>query len=140
MADGLVKQLATWRLLQLRREKPLLFRDGGYLPLAAEGTAAEHAIAYLRIHDGAAVLVVAARLACTLCRGEDSRWSPALWQGTQVALAAETANVRRFRRWRNWLTGAECSLGSAGVLDLAAAFDGAGGLPFVVLVAQAEAA
>ena len=140
MADGLIKQLVTWRLLQLRREKPLLFRDGGYLPLAAEGAAAEHAIAFLRSHDGAAVLVVATRLASTLCGSEDSRWSPALWQGTQLALAAETANVRRFRRWRNWLTGAECTLGGEDLLDLATVFDGGGGLPFAVLVAQAEAA
>jgi (1->4)-alpha-D-glucan 1-alpha-D-glucosylmutase len=118
----------------------VLFRDGGYLPLAVEGPAAEHALAYARIHDGVAVLVVAARLTCTLCRGEDSRWAPALWQGTQVALAAESANVRRFRRWRNWLTGAECTLGSDEVLDLDTAFGGGGGLPFAVLLAQAEAA
>jgi (1->4)-alpha-D-glucan 1-alpha-D-glucosylmutase len=140
MADGRIKQLVTWRLLQLRRDKPVLFRDGGYLPLAVEGPAAEHALAYARIHDGVAVLVVAARLTCTLCRGEDSRWAPALWQGTQVALAAESANVRRFRRWRNWLTGAECTLGSDEVLDLDTAFGGGGGLPFAVLLAQAEAA
>jgi len=98
------------------------------------------ALAYARIQDGVAVLVVATRLAYTLCRGEDSRWSPALWRGTQLALAAESANVRRFRRWRNWLTGAGCALAGDGPLELSTVFEGAGGLPFAVLVAPAEAA
>jgi (1->4)-alpha-D-glucan 1-alpha-D-glucosylmutase len=138
VADGLVKQLVTWRLLQLRREKPLVFRDGTYLPVAVDGRAAEHALAYVRMQDGMAVLVVAARLTCTLCRGEDSRWSPAVWQGTQLQLAVESANLRRFRVWRNWLTGSEARPGSDAVLDLQDLFEGAGGLPFVVLVAQAE--
>ena len=140
MADGRIKQLVTWRLLQLRREKPLLFREGNYLPVPVEGQQAEHALAYVRMQDGLAVLVVAARLSCTLCGGEDSRWSPALWEDTQVVLALETANLRRFRHWRNWLTGAEAPLAADATLDLAALFEGGGGLPFLVLVAQAETA
>nr|WP_283254262.1 malto-oligosyltrehalose synthase [Ramlibacter paludis] len=139
-ADGRIKQLVTWRLLQLRREQALLFREGGYLQVPVEGNAAEHAVAYVRVQDGMAVLVVAARLTCTLCRGEDSRWSPALWQGTQLTLALESGNLRRFRHWRNWLTGAEATPGADATLDLQALFEGAGGLPFLVLVAQAETA
>lgn len=138
-ADGRIKQLATWRLLQLRREMPALFREGSYVSLAVEGHAAEHALAFARLHDGQAVMVVTARLTWTLCRGEDSRWAPTLWQDTRVR---GTAEVRRLRRWRNWLTGQEVTLAGTddATLDLATVFGGAGGLPFAVLVAQVETA
>jgi (1->4)-alpha-D-glucan 1-alpha-D-glucosylmutase len=141
IADGRLKQLVTWRLQQLRREKSTLFREAGYLPVAVEGRAAEHALAFARICDGDAVLLIAARLSCTLCRGEDARWSPALWQDTRLALGGEGA-LRRLRRWRNWLTGAEAAAGPGedAALDLTTLFEGAGGLPFAVLVAQSEPA
>lgn len=141
-ADGRIKQLVTWRLLQLRRERALLFRNGSYLPLAVEGAAADHALAFARLHDGEAVLVVAARLTWTLCRGEDASWSPQLWSDTRVRCGGEGSALRRFRRWRNCLTGAEIALGGDddACLDLQAAFAGAGELPFVVLVAEGEAA
>jgi hypothetical protein len=59
-----------------------------------------------------------------------------------VPCAVEAPGTRRFRRWRNWLTGAEMVLGDEDEpqVDLQALFAGAGGLPFAVLVADAEAA
>ena len=77
-ADGRIKQLVTWRLLQLRRQRRQLFRDGGYLALAVEGGAVEHAVAFARVHEREAVLVVAARLTWTLCEDDDGAWAPAL--------------------------------------------------------------
>jgi (1->4)-alpha-D-glucan 1-alpha-D-glucosylmutase len=130
-------------LLQLRREKSELFRQAGYLPLAIEGPAAEHAVAFARIHDDEAVLVVVARLTCTLCKGDAARWSPELWRDTRTRCGAEGGALRRFRRWRNWLTGAETGVTAAEEeppLDLTSVFAAAGGLPFAILVAQAEAA
>ena len=56
---------------------------------------------------------------------------------------AETqAGLRRFGRWRNWLTGQETTLSGRddATLDLQALFAGAQGLPFAVLVADGEAA
>jgi (1->4)-alpha-D-glucan 1-alpha-D-glucosylmutase len=142
VADGDIKQLVTWRLLQLRREKRTLFREAGYAPLALEGPAAEHAIALARTCDGEAVLVVTARFTWTLCRGDDQRWSPALWRGTHLAFGAEGAGagLRRLRGWRNWLTGETVPVtgGDDAALDLQAVFAGAGGLPFAVLVGQTE--
>lgn len=140
-ADGRIKQLVTWRLLRLRRERSTLFRNANYVPLAVEGEAEEHAVAFARIHEREAVLVVTARLAWTLCRGDDAAWTPALWQGTRIA-CGEAAGLRRFRRWRNWLTGSEAQLAGEedAALDLATLFAGAGGLPFIILVAEAEAA
>lgn len=138
-ADGRIKQLATWRLLQLRREKSALFNGAGYLPLGVDGPAADHALAFARIHEREAVVVVAARLTWTLCRGEDARWQPQLWQDTRLRCGQEGAALRRFRSWRNWLTGEEVTLGADddAMVELGDVFAGAGGLPFAVLVATA---
>jgi (1->4)-alpha-D-glucan 1-alpha-D-glucosylmutase len=138
-ADGRIKQLVTWRLLALRRERSELFRQGSYVQLAVEGPAEEHALAFARLCDGHAVLVVVARLTCTLCDGEDENWSAALWQQTLLRVGSE-GSIRRFRRWRNWLTGQESAVAGTdeATLHLQDLFAGAGGLPFAVLVAQAE--
>jgi (1->4)-alpha-D-glucan 1-alpha-D-glucosylmutase len=141
-ADGRIKQLVTWRLLRLRRERSTLLRNANYVPLSVEGPAGEHAVAFARIHEREAVLVVVARLPWTLCGGDDEAWAPALWQGTAVGCGPEAAGVWRFHRWRNWLTGAPTLLPDEEepAIDLQALFGGAGGLPFVVLVAEPEAA
>jgi (1->4)-alpha-D-glucan 1-alpha-D-glucosylmutase len=136
MADGRLKQLVTWRLLQLRGHSPDLFRDGVYGALPAEGPAAEHVIAFSRTLGDRAVLVVAARLACTLCGEDESRWGPALWRGTQLR-AAEAAALQKWPLWRNWLTGHELSARSGeDAFPLEPVFAGAAGLPFAVLVAD----
>ena len=132
IADGRIKQLVTWRLLQLRREREALFRDGAYVALAAEGTAADHAVAYARVLDTEAVLVVATRLAYTLCGGDDAAWNPALWSDTQLQ---PPDALRRFPRWRNWLTGRSIDAAAEEPLALQQIFAGSGDLPFVVLVA-----
>lgn len=137
VADGRIKQLATWRLLALRRALPALFRDGAYAALAAEGESAEHAVAFARHHEGQAVIVVAARLGYTLAAGDEAAWSPTLWKGTSLRWPAEAAALRRFGTWRNWLTGTALALAGDEALDLQAVFDGAAGLPFAVLVGEA---
>ncbi len=58
------KLLVTSRALQLRRDHPEWFADG-YTPLAAEGPAAEHAVAFLR---GEHAVTVATRLPAGLRR------------------------------------------------------------------------
>lgn len=140
-ADGRIKQLVTWRLLRLRREHSALFRNGGYVPLTVRGPAEQHALAFLRVHEREAILVVVARLTWTLCDGDDGRWEPALWQDTRVE-GMDAATMRRFPRWHNWITGAPASVPESEEpsLDLQRVFADAGGLPFAVLVADREAA
>jgi (1->4)-alpha-D-glucan 1-alpha-D-glucosylmutase len=136
-ADGRVKQLVTWRLLQLRQHWPTVFRDAAYQPLPVEGPAADHAVAFSRLLEGRAVLVIAARLTWTLCGGEESRWTPAAWSGTRLR-GAEAAVLRKWRRWRNWLTGEVLDLAADEPVELQAVFAGARGLPFAVLVADTD--
>ncbi len=56
------KLFLTWRLLQLRRAEPALFRDGDYRPLQVGGAAAEHLVAYARCTGASVVVVIVARL------------------------------------------------------------------------------
>jgi (1->4)-alpha-D-glucan 1-alpha-D-glucosylmutase len=135
-ADGRIKQAVTWRLLQLRRERADLFREAGYVPLTAEGPAEDHAVAYARVRDAEAVIVVAARLTHTLCGGDDAAWDPGLWEGTRIRCGNEVHALRRVNGWRDWLTGTETRIAPEddGTLDLRQVFAGAAGLPFAVLV------
>jgi (1->4)-alpha-D-glucan 1-alpha-D-glucosylmutase len=136
IADGRLKHLVTWRLLQLRRAWAALFRDGAYLPLTVAGAAADHAVAYARQRADQAVLVVAARLTSTLCAGDDSRWGAAVWSDTTLRLDEQQALPAGTSRWRDWLTGreVEAGRGAAQALPLAQLFTGPHALPFAVLV------
>ena len=85
--------------------------------------------------------MVAARLTHTLCEGEPGNWSPQLWQDTRLAWNMEPAALRRWRRWRDVLTGAtlEVPADEGAGLDLVQLFAQAQGLPFAVLVAEEPA-
>lgn len=141
VADGRIKHLLTWRLLQLRRAREQLFREGSYLPLAAEGPASEHAVAFARLLGDQAIIVTVARMTYTLCDGDEERWQPALWRGTRLRWNPEAAGgLRRFSHWRNWLTGAvvPAQATDEAAIDLESLFTGAAGLPFAVLVSQED--
>jgi len=92
-SDADPKFRVTAAALRVRREHlPRL--DAGYTPLAAEGDAAAHAIAYLR---GGDVATVVTRLPVGLAaRGG--------WGGTRIALPPGT--------WRDAITGREVSVGA----------------------------
>ena len=116
---------------------PQLFACGSYQQLPLDGPACDHALAFVRVHEGRAVLVVAARLTLTLCDGDDTRWTPAVWAGTRLR-AADMPLLRRFGRWRQWLTGQELAPAEE-PLGLDTVFAGAAGLPFAVLLAEEAA-
>jgi (1->4)-alpha-D-glucan 1-alpha-D-glucosylmutase len=136
VASGRIKHLVTWRLLQLRRAWPELFRDGSYLPLACSGRASEHAVAFARQHQQQSVLVVAARLTSTLCRGDAANWGGEAWADTVVQAGEQQPALAHAGRWRDWLTGRVFDAGAANAngLALAELFADAHALPFAVLV------
>jgi (1->4)-alpha-D-glucan 1-alpha-D-glucosylmutase len=80
------KLLVTSRALRLRREHPGWFA-GSYVPLAAQGPAAGHAVAFIR---GSQAVTVATRLPATLRRRGG-------WEGTALPLDGPA--------WRDVLTG-----------------------------------
>lgn len=85
--DGRAKLWLTWRLLQLRAERPELFRDGRYLPLAATGEQQEQVVAYVREHGEALLVVLASRLHTRLCAQPGTLpLGPEVWGSTAVEL------------------------------------------------------
>ena len=127
---GGAKQLVTWRLLQLRRQMPALFRDALYLPLAVEGTAQAHALAFARIAGEQAIVVICARLLLGL--GESG------WGDTRVAVTSAHPALARPGRWRDWMTGYTLANAAEHSLNDVLGDVGFGGarLPFAILVAQ----
>jgi (1->4)-alpha-D-glucan 1-alpha-D-glucosylmutase len=119
--DGRAKLWFIWRLLSLRREQPLLFREGSYEPLAVEGPLSRHVVAFARRHEGQMLVVVAGRLFVDLSRrGADDGAIPALpdatrWNGTTVRLPVGVRAVVL----ENLLTGESLSIKeeSIGLID-----------------------
>lgn len=122
------KLLVTSRALRLRRDHPDWFA-GRYEPLAADGPAAEHAVAFARA--GVAVTVITRLPGGLRDRGG--------WAGTTLALPGPAGPVRgdgspappgdRPPRWRDVLTGAVHESPAPLLADLTAQ------LPVALLVA-----
>jgi (1->4)-alpha-D-glucan 1-alpha-D-glucosylmutase len=85
--DGRVKLYVIRRALALRRAAADLFRDGEYVPLAADGPAAGHVCAFARRLGEAVVLAVVPRLAARLTGGgRELPVGPGVWRGTALLL------------------------------------------------------
>jgi (1->4)-alpha-D-glucan 1-alpha-D-glucosylmutase len=93
LEDGRAKLLLVWRALGLRRRLPELFREGAYLPLAAEGPHGERLCAYARTHREHAVVALAPRLLGGLA-DSGSPFADGGWDETFVEVpAAEPTDV-----------------------------------------------
>ncbi len=64
--DGRLKQAILSRILRHRAATLSLFTEGAYLPLGIEGPAADHALAFARVHEGRAAITFTTRLAANL--------------------------------------------------------------------------
>jgi maltooligosyltrehalose synthase len=85
--DGRIKQAVIQRGLAVRRARPELFARGDYMPLAVEGPAADHIIAFARRQEGAVALTVACRLPARLLGANDGIVIPAsAWGATRLSL------------------------------------------------------
>ncbi|HEX2529732.1 MAG TPA: hypothetical protein VHL31_26015, partial [Geminicoccus sp.] len=97
--DGRFKMAAIQALLQHRRRCPALFGQGSYEPVAATGTDAERVCAFLRRHEGQALLVIAARFP---------------GRGTSIDAQLPALTDLQGRNWRDLLTGRDVELGGGG--------------------------
>ena len=96
--DGAAKLLVCHQLLTLRRDRPELF--GEYVPLAALGSAASHALAF----DRGGLIAVATRLPVTLAASGG-------WRETSLPLPEG--------RWRDLISGLLVSRDASGAVPLA---------------------
>ncbi|MGE0812908.1 MAG: malto-oligosyltrehalose synthase [Vicinamibacterales bacterium] len=100
--DGRIKLFLTALGARLRRERPALFLDGAYEPLAAAGGYADHVVALARHHEGQTLIAVVPRLTRRVVDREHGLPLGGAWGETAVVLPAAC----RGRRLRDLVTGA----------------------------------
>ncbi|MDB5964876.1 MAG: treY, partial [Polaromonas sp.] len=120
------KQSLIADVLRLRRQHPLLFAGGEYLPLKVVGGHRDHVIAFARRHEGVVAITVALRHAATLHGGPDA--GAAALTDTR-ALLPEGFPVT----WRHALTDKGHAHAAAACLPLAEVM---GGAPVALLVSE----
>ncbi len=84
--DGRIKLFVTARGLHVRRADPDLFLKGEYIPLAAEGPASRHVVAFARRLDGACVVALTPRLVARLEGIEQGTHGEGIWSTTRLLL------------------------------------------------------
>ena len=89
LEDGRAKLLLTWKVLNLRKNRPLLFQKGTYEPLEVLGSKAHHLCAFARVHEGLAMIVLAPRLWVGLGDGfaDISPRMGTIWEDTRIVLS-----------------------------------------------------
>ncbi len=87
------KLFVTWKLLELRRQKPRLFTQGRYEPLTVEGDQREHVLAFARVHDSTRIVVIASRFACKLMGANHAAPIGAIWGETTVELSGASGPI-----------------------------------------------
>ncbi|HEX6910374.1 MAG TPA: malto-oligosyltrehalose synthase [Longimicrobium sp.] len=98
--DGRIKMQVVRTALAVRNRLPAVF-GGAYVPLEADGPAAEHVMAFARVAEGGAVITVVPRLVATLTRGRGFGIPlPSDWTGTRLVLPEGLAG-----RYRDAFTG-----------------------------------
>ncbi|MFE8644577.1 malto-oligosyltrehalose synthase [Sphingomonas sp. NCPPB 2930] len=146
-ADGRIKQLVTWRLLQLRQAHPEVFAAGGYRPLQAAGAHAKQLVAFQRGTGDAVAITVAGRFLRSMDPQGGLRGWTAAWGDTRIALpdaaaaptgtppAAGAAVPSPTAGWVDWITGAPVAPEAGGTVLAAGAVLKT--LPLAVLVPAA---
>ncbi|HML22862.1 MAG TPA: malto-oligosyltrehalose synthase [Aggregatilinea sp.] len=109
--DGRIKLYAIRRALAVRSALRDVFDHGSYRALEASGRRAAHLCAFVREHDGRAVIAVAPRLVAGLTgRQERAPVGPEVWGDTWLALPPEHAG----RTYRSVFTGDLIAAGERG--------------------------
>ncbi|MBU2285646.1 MAG: malto-oligosyltrehalose synthase, partial [Gammaproteobacteria bacterium] len=88
--DGRAKLWIIWRLLSLRREQPVLFRDGDYQALPTHGARGKHVVAFIRRHEDQVLVMIVGRLFWSFESTYGTSTAPhvrpvgAMWEDTTV--------------------------------------------------------
>jgi len=97
--DGRVKLYTTHRALQVRLDHRAVFDHGSYTALAADGSRADHVVAFARQHERSWVVAVVPRLTVRLGRGRLPLGRRA-WRDTVLRLPSRAPT-----RWVDAFTG-----------------------------------
>lgn len=98
--NGQIKLWLTQRLFQLRRQNPLLFTHGEYIPLKARGAYKDHLLAFMRCHKRDVVITIIPLHVAVISRAQQKEFFELDWKDTHVALPG---NV--LPEWSDELTG-----------------------------------
>ena len=118
--NGRAKQHLMARVLRFRRDNPVLFDHGDYIPLDVSGSQSDRVVAFARRLGEEWAIIVAPHLPLALLGDEEIPLpQAAAWGGTSIAMA----DLASSGRWRNIFTGAQVdSASSQRVGDLLHAF------------------
>jgi (1->4)-alpha-D-glucan 1-alpha-D-glucosylmutase len=86
LEDARAKLFVTAAGLRARRARSEVFLDGGYVALPVTGPAADHVVAFARVHASGTVLTAVPRLVGALLAPGSAMLDPMVWQGTQLTL------------------------------------------------------
>jgi (1->4)-alpha-D-glucan 1-alpha-D-glucosylmutase len=105
--DGRIKLYLMWRTLQLRRQAPLIFSAGSYVPLEGRGEKKAHLLAFARTFGEDSIVVGVPRLVVGLLGGkEEPPLGEAAWKDTRLRVPEEWVG----RRYGNLFTGEELAV------------------------------
>ena len=133
--DGRLKMYLVWKTLCLRKEQPELFQQGEYLPLAVEGSAADHIVAFLRKFENKNAIVVVPRLVASLLNeNENAPIGSRVWKETYIVIPS--CGCFHSTSYRNAFTGEVLNLQKNGDLGTISAAEALAQFPVAVLVAD----
>ncbi|MGH6990412.1 MAG: malto-oligosyltrehalose synthase, partial [Stellaceae bacterium] len=130
--DGRIKLHLAAALLRARRERPLLFAAGGYLPLQTRGEFGRRLCAFARRHDESAMVVIVPRLVVGLGAGQGRMPVGSAWTDSMIVAPASLAA----RGWSNLLSGERVLLAGDGEDRGWRAHEMFRTLPVAVLIAE----
>lgn len=85
--DGRIKLFITAAGLRVRRRRPEVVLDGAYVPLQGDGPAADHLVAFARLHSSGTLVAVVPRLVALLTADSHPlALGDATWSSTRIML------------------------------------------------------
>jgi (1->4)-alpha-D-glucan 1-alpha-D-glucosylmutase len=133
--DGAIKLYLHWTALEHRREQPVLYSRGAYLPLIVDGPHANRVVAFARHHEGKAVVIVAPRLVAGMM-GDTGERLPIgeAWESTSIVLPPELSRAD----WSDRLTGQRSTAREENGRHVLPLSEVLGTLPLGLLESQSE--
>ena len=92
--DGRIKLFITQKTLQVRKKWPEVFSHGDYLPLNVKGDMSAHAIAFARIFEEKAIIVIVGRFFNFFMQDFQQYKQPDCWQETSIELPPGLTHIK----------------------------------------------